>query len=139
MAIRIIDYGNDIDCEEDLNPSMVLVTGTKALGQALRRRLETPRGALYRHSDYGYDLRQQVSTEADPERIRRGIETELLKDERVQNCFAAVTMIDNDELAAETGRPIDTMIVEISVQASNGTFDLVLGVDDVIVSILGIS
>jgi len=136
MAIRTIDYGNDLDCEDDLNPSMVLVTGTRALSQALRRRLETPRKGLYRHPDYGYDLRHRLSSEAAPEEIRRGVEEELLKDERVQNCTAAVTMVDTEELAAETGRPIDTMIVEITVQAAGGTFDLVLGVNDVTVELL---
>jgi phage baseplate assembly protein W len=74
--------------------------GTVNLIDALRRRLETPRGALFYDPDYGFDLRQYVQAAFDDALRFEGesfIETECYKDERVDSVLVT-SELENDIL-----------------------------------------
>lgn len=134
-----VDLGTDISCTEDLNPNFVLVSGTTAVSQALQRRLITPRGRLYRYPDYGYDISREIASESNLEKLRREVDKECLKDERVYEVRATVIHVDSYELAVETGRDIDTMLISITVSSFEGPFSLVLDIADLSREILEVS
>ena len=74
--------------------------GTRNLIDALRRRLETPRGGLFYDPDYGFDLRQYVQAAMDAAlqfELESFIETECLKDERVASVLVT-SELQNDIL-----------------------------------------
>lgn len=122
-----MSLGTSISCITDLDQNFALVSGRTALGQAVARRLITPRGRLLNDPDYGFDLRQYLNDDlgpGDPARIASGIEQEALKDERVLTASAQVTLMAG------------VMTVAIALQDAAGPFTLVLAVSAVTVSIL---
>lgn len=129
------NFGRDLWCTDELRTGR-FVTGKTLVGQALYRRLTTPRGTLRGGEDeanYGLDIVGLVgSVDADnlevslPDRIR----LELLKDERVESVEATVSR--------STVGPSTTFAIEIEVASSSGPFVLVLSVNDVTAELLGI-
>lgn len=80
------DFGTDLSCLTDLSPTMSTVSGRRALGEAIARRLQTPRGRLLKHPNYGFDLASYLNddlSQADIAAIGAGVEAECSKDERV--------------------------------------------------------
>lgn len=72
--------------------------GIPNLIDALRRRLNTPRGALFYDPDYGFDLRQYVQAAFDVAlqfEFESFIETECLKDERVDSILVSSRLQNN--------------------------------------------
>ena len=66
-----------------LDPYMGLVSEGTAYMQAIVRRWTTPRGTLYRHPDYGYDVRQWLNDgldEADLPTIESALAEEAMAD-----------------------------------------------------------
>jgi hypothetical protein len=125
------DLGIDISCTDDLDPAFTPVTGTKALAQAMARRLITPRGSLFYDLEYGFDLRAYLNagiTQGDGFAFRLGaqIEAECLKDERVGTVDAQLSYDPVTE----------KLTVLLSGVASDGPFRLVLAVSAVTVEIL---
>ncbi len=123
------DYGSDIHCIDDIDPSFSVVTGRLAVAQALARRLGTPRGGLFYDPEYGFDLRQFANAgfnQALSFQISAGIEAECVKDERVRSASASVTY------DAQTER-LTTAVDGIS---DAGPFRLVLSVSSVTVEVL---
>lgn len=127
------DFGIDVSCVADIDPTFALVSGRRALAQALARRLSTPRGGLFYDGTYGYDLRSQLNAAVDDFggtfAIAAAVEAEVEKDERVLAATAEVTF------DASTER----LRVAIAIMAADGPFALVLGVDAVTVEILSVS
>lgn len=124
-----IDFGTDVDCVDDLDPAFGLVSGTKAVAQALLRRLSTPRGGLFYDPTYGYDLTAFCNadlTDAELFAIGAAIEGECARDERVSRARAAVSF----DAAAQTLR------IAIDVTSAQGPFALVLAVSAVSVELL---
>lgn len=124
------DYGTDLSCVSDLDMTGAEVSGRLLLGQALARRLQTPRGRLLEDANYGFDLRQYINADLSPvdiAKIRAGVESECLKDERVLGATATVTLTNN------------VLIVTILVQDAAGPFSLVLSVTAVTTTILNVS
>lgn len=81
-----VNYGSDLDCVTDLSATMNETSGLHMLAEALVRRLITPRGTLIDDANYGFDVRQYLGADlspADVVRVGSGIDTELVKDERV--------------------------------------------------------
>lgn len=130
------DYGTDFSCTDDLNPNMIEVDNQRLLAESLYRRLISPRGSLYRTPEYGFDIRDEIGSEAYPDILRRGIEDELTNDERIKSVDATVIMIDTDALAVEYDRALETMLISITCTSEVGPFELVIGVDDVDVELL---
>lgn len=116
-------YGSDLSCDTDLTERMDEVgASTLALGQALARRLDCPRGALLDDPDYGIDLRAHLnrgSTTRDLRTLATRIKAEIEKDDRVDTVAVQVTpATDGSSLAVE--------LAVTPVDASVGDFGLTL-------------
>ena len=96
LTTSIPNYGSDLDCVFDLQPSMVETSGLHMLAQALVRRLITQRGTLIDDQNYGFDVRQFLGADlspADVAKIGSQCDTEMVKDERVYQSQTTVTMM----------------------------------------------
>lgn len=119
-------YGSDLSCTSDLTETMDEVDGfsTLALGQAIVRRLDCPRGALPDDPDYGIDLRAYCNrgTTADEVRALAGqIRTEVEKDDRIDSLAVTVT-------PAADGSSLSVSLVVTPIAAELGGFTLTLAV-----------
>ena len=123
------DFGVDIATPDaaDIDQYFSTVTGWRGLGQALGRRLITPRGSLLDDDAYGYDLRSRLNdtfTAAELAQLGAVVRRELEADERVESATAAVTFAQG------------TLTVRAAVQTAEGPFRLVLAVSAVTTEIL---
>lgn len=113
----------------DLDPGFGLVSGRRALAQAILARLDTPQGTLWYDPDYGRDLKRWLNESFAPSdvfRVQSEIEAECLKDERVRDVAATVTF----EPQAERLR------VVLALTDADGPFELVLAVSAVSLEVL---
>ena len=121
------DFGTDLDLLTDLTINMRTISGRPALGQALARRLQTPRGRLLKHPNYGFDLAGRINddlTQAEIAAIASDVEAECLKDERVLACSVSSVFAAS------------TLTVVITVTDAAGPFALVLAVSAVNVTLV---
>lgn len=121
--------GEDIDCITDVNTAWNLVGGNANIGRAIVRRLTTPRGSLVYDAHYGLDIRDYLKagmTDGQISRIRSDVESEVLKDPRIQGATARV------EPNVRSG----SMKITLSLDLATGPFELLLGVDALTVEIL---
>jgi hypothetical protein len=93
------DFGEDFRGVLDVHQNLARASGRTALGEALCRRLSTPRGGLFYDLDYGFDLRAFLSAAA-PARgfIESQAAAECLKDERVLDAEPADVEFVGDSL-----------------------------------------
>lgn len=118
------DFGQDVSCLNDLDPSLSLVNGTQLLGQDLLHRLTTARGSLQYDLDYGYDTRTLLNASITPQFLTASqgyIQAECLKDQRVQQCAAALVFTFNNS----------RLTIAINITTAAGPFALVLSVSAV--------
>jgi hypothetical protein len=118
-------FGTDIACTTDIPETFPDVdpSSTRALGEALVRRLDCPRGALPDDADYGIDVRSMLNTGATSTEIRTlagRIRAELSKDDRVDSVAVTVTVLTSN--ASE----IRIEILVVAVDPSLGRFSLTL-------------
>ena len=118
------DYGSDISCVSDLDPNLTVVSGPLGVIQAVVRRLQTPRGFLWYDKNYGTDLRAFLNGKPSKFRIAQAIESEALKEERVQRADATVTITT------------DAITVELALTLAEGTFDLTISVTALTVELI---
>lgn len=124
-VIQMADLGTDIHCVSDMEPTLRVISGREALAHAIARRLQTPFGGLWYDPDYGYDLRQFCSGQlTQASTIASSVELEALKDERVLDAKAAVTVV---------GKTLD---VKVTLTDGLGPFTLVIGVDALTLQLL---
>lgn len=126
-----VDFGTCWSCTVELTDPAVMVTGFRVIAEAIVRRWQTPRGALIDDPNYGYDVAQWTSGDMGPGDLARvaseaGAEAE--KDERVLSCDVTVSVL--------TG---NAMNVIGKVETSKGPFTLVVGVDQVSVTLLQVA
>lgn len=127
MAINLNDpLGVDVSCVDDLDPSLSLVAGRSGLGQAMARRISTPRGMLFYDPNYGIDIRGQIKRVFSDTQTARLIEGECIKDERVDNVAAT----------AELNGATDALEISLQVDDGSGPFDLTVSIDGVTVELL---
>ncbi len=122
------DFGTDLSLVDDLEPTMREVSGTELLGQALFRRLTTPRGMLLDDPDYGTDVREFVSWGALPTKlaaIPALVRAELLKDERVEAATVSTAVAGG------------AVRLNISIDTGDGPFPLVVDVTQAGAVLLG--
>lgn|SRR5574337_242848 len=127
--LATVDFGQDIDASDDLNPFLQLLDGLPNLGQALAHRLSTPRGSLPYDANYGYDVRELLNETMTPTRqaqLQVDIAGECRKDERV--------------LAAQVAFRFSGTLLQlfINITTAGGPFRLVLGVTAVSVDVLAV-
>lgn len=124
-----LGFGQDFQVLGGVNPSFQLVGGYTNLGQALCMRLQTPRGGLFYDADYGFDLRSYLNaaiTRQVAAQIVGGVQSECLKDERVQVCTATLSV----DLTQET------LTVAVNVVTAQGPFSFILEVTDATVTLI---
>lgn len=123
------DFGNDISVFPDLDPSFALKTGAHVIGEAVARRLVTPRGGLIYDLNYGFNLRDFLNASLSTAQLRGlegSVEIECGKDERVLDATATVT------LNTQTQK----LDVSVVLTTSAGPFTLLLAVGNVTVDVL---
>lgn len=130
-AFGPFDGGDDVDCRVDHGRSLAIATGIRNLGNALARRLTTPRGALLSDGGYGSDIRRYLNAGLTPallERVKSEVAAEVSKDDRVQSPDVTVTV--NTQQASLT-------IEIVSELAPGAPFAFVFRVDQLTVAFLG--
>lgn len=118
------DFGSDISTFPDLDASFALRTGPHVVGEAIARRLITPRGGLFYDPQYGFDTRMLLNDAIPASRlatIASQVEAEALKDERVLACTASATF------NAQAG----TLAIKCLLTLASGPFSFVLTVGQV--------
>ena len=119
-------YGQCWSCVSDLTSPAVYVSGNRAIGEAIARRLSTVRGGLIDDPTYGYALTEFLNDDlstGDIARIQANTQAECLKDERVAEADVTVSLVGT------------TLGVSIQVTTVTGqTFALVLSVAEVAVN-----
>jgi phage baseplate assembly protein W len=120
------DFGTDLTALPELR--FRLTDGLANLGEALARRLLTPRGGLFYDPTYGWDLRRylnEVLDEATEYEMRVLVEQELEKDARVYRATVE-----------EITRDLKRIHMDVVVETNRGSFRLTLAVSDVSVEVL---
>jgi len=122
------DYGTDVFCLADFDPTMPMVSGPRVAINRLVRRLYTPRGSCPHAPNDGIDIRDFLNSPTEPRIIAGQIRSELLKDEA---CLDATvdTMIGGTFQRRE-------MTCHITVTLADGPFAFVLSVNDVTIQLL---
>jgi hypothetical protein len=130
------DFGRDVSCTTELRTGRY-VTGARLVGEAIYRRLTTPRGMLRGgedEADYGIDLVDLIgsaATKSDAAALGGRIQSEVLKDERV-------TSVDVTVVASTTG-PATEFVVNIAAETADGPFALKLSISELTVELVGLS
>ena len=118
-----VEYGTDVSCLPDLDDTFTPLTGIAVIAQSIARSLEDAR--------YGVDLRQWLNESleaADVSHLLQTIESQCLKDERVQDASVVITQPSLHELR-----------IAIDVEPSQqGPFRLVLKVTTLTVELLSV-
>lgn len=125
----VADLGADLAGVGDIDPSGLVVAGNAALGQALARRLTTPRGGLVYDDDYGLDCRDWLNAGLTSQRARElagAVRREALKDERVLDVAVSLAF----------SQATSVLTLSLRVTTSDGPFDLVVAVSALSVAIL---
>lgn len=117
--------GSDFSGLLDVQSSLGVVSGPRAMLEAIGRRLTTLRGGLWYDPDYGYDLRQHLNAPAPrPGVIESQVVAEVLKDERVQDVDASVVATR------------DAITVTLRIMSDIGPFSLIVAVTQLTVTLL---
>lgn len=119
-------YGTDISCAGDVTPTMESVDpfSTRAIGEAIARRLDTPRGGLVDDPNYGLDIKAYCNrgvTDAEVRGLAEAMRAEVVRDDRVAR--ARVTVIPSP-----TGSSLTARILVTPRDPRAGTFSLTLAV-----------
>lgn len=130
-------YGTDSYCLDSMKTGR-MVRGTALIGQRLYHALITPRGALLGGPDeesFGEDLEELVGSPAGKESeraIRNKVQRAASKDDEI------LSVSVNIQTTTETNGAVSHE-VSITAQTAKGPFDLVLSINDLEVSLVGLS
>ncbi len=123
-VLRVVDpYGLDVSTFPGLDVAFKLITGQRAIAEAVARRWVTPRGSLAYDPDYGEDVRGYLSARIDAARLRAleaSLTAQALADERVSGAVV--------QLAVTGSGPALSLRASASLTSSAGPFRLVLTV-----------
>jgi phage baseplate assembly protein W len=125
------ERGDDLDVRTDVSrTSFSLAAGVRNIGNALARRLITPRGGLLYDPSYGTDIRAYMNAGFTPSKLAQlasEIEAEVLKDSRVATAVVAVQT---------TG---SSMTISVRVDLSQGPFELIFRSDGLTLDLLTVN
>lgn len=130
------DFGRDMWAQDSVRTGR-FASGARLVGQAVYRRLITQRGALRGGEDeanYGFDLTGLVGSvggKIPAAAAASSIRNECRKDPRVED--AVVTVVRVVDGVAES------WLVTVDARTAKGPFELVLKVEDVTVTMVGLS
>ncbi len=121
-------YGRDLSCARDVDPNALEVDGftTRALAEAIVRRLDTPRGSLPDDGTYGIAAVTYVNrgvTTRSLQELAGQIRAEILRDDRVDTLTVTVR-------PSSLGQ---SLIIELAVRPFDpelGDFSLTLNASD---------
>ncbi len=135
----MVDLGTDVSTFREmpdgtwrvgLDTTFSTMSGTRVVGEAIARRLITPRGTFSYDPEYGLDLRSYLNDDLGPTdlyALSSLIEAEAEKDERVLSADVSVS------LDSQTSR----MNVRINLTLLDSTqYDLTLAIEALTVAIL---
>jgi hypothetical protein len=127
------DFGTDVECVSDLDPTFQIVTGRRAVVQRVLRRWQLPRGFCDDDPNAGTDVRLYLNrpwTRKAAFDLKQALEREALKDAEVYSCAVSLTLT--------TGlRP--SITVEADITTTEGeTFTAVVAITSVTLELLGI-
>lgn len=123
------ELGITIRALPDIGDRLELISGNMAVAQAISFRLSTPRGSLWRHPNYGFDIRvysSRAMTKTAKYRLESSINQEVLKDERV---YKSAAKVDFDESNQK-------VTITLALLTKFGPFKLVLLASDTLVDII---
>lgn len=127
----LTERGDDLDVRSDLNrSSFSLADGVRNIGNAIARRLITPRGGLVYDPAYGTDVRAYLSagmTAAQVARLASEIQAEVNKDPRVGGADVSLAIAGT------------TMLITVLVDLAQGPFELVFRVTGLTVELLTVA
>lgn len=127
------DFGRDTSCTTGRRTGR-LVSGARLVGEAIFRRLSTPRGRLRGgkgEQNYGLDLSDLIGEGTSKAKLRsfeQRIATEAEKDERVR--AAEVTVVDT------SSGPGVELTISVVGRTADGPFTLRIGVTEATVALL---
>lgn len=112
-----LGYGTDVSCVQDFAPDLALVDpfSSRAIGEAVIRRLTCPRGRMPDDPSYGIDLRSFCNRGVPASELRAlegTIRNEVAKDDRIDEFTVDLTMTSAAKTirVALTITPIDTKL-----------------------------
>lgn len=136
MAVLPTNFGRDTSCTTGVKPGRY-VSGVRLVGEALYRRFTTQEGTLLGGPEeevYGLDLTDMIGDT--PANIKAAwparIQNEALRDPRVRTAKATITV------TTDTAGLVTASIL-LECDTEEGPFDLQLTVDEVSVTLLGIT
>jgi hypothetical protein len=112
-----------------LSPDFAVISGSRVVGEAIARRLITPRGTLAYDLDYGLDLRAYLNDDLGPTdlyTLGSLIEAEAEKDERVMAAEATLTL----------DRASSRLRVQLLLTIADAVFTLTLSIDQLSLTVL---
>jgi len=121
--------GGDIDCITDVGKTLTIATGLRNLGNALARRLMTPRGALHYDPQYGTDVRLYLNAGMTPQQmgqVQGDIASEVSKDERIDSPTVTVAFVGS------------AMSITVACVTADGPFDFIISVNKLTASLLDV-
>lgn len=127
-----LDYGIDVSCEPDLDPTFTPISGMQVVVAAVVRRWQTPRGFFLDDPAAGEDMRSWINRKWDQKTAydcKAALEREALKDERVYSCSVSLTQDST----------LKTIGVSATLVTVYGTFTLVAAITAVTITVLGIT
>jgi hypothetical protein len=132
------DFGSDFRGVSDIDANWTFGSGDSSaqapnsvtvITEALARRLLTPAGSLWYDANYGYDVRELVSSTKTPEATAARVEAECRKDERVDSCDCTIVVTGNG--------PDKKWVITVNPKTSTGdVFAFVINVSALNVTIL---
>ena len=130
-----LGYGVDLSCVDDLTEDLAEVDpfSPVAIGEALLRRLTTPRGQLPDDPDYGFDIRGYCNRGVPVGELRSlagQIRSEVTKDDRVEDATVTVTIPSLNSmtvaiLVTPADPTLDTFTLTFSVQSGEATLQAI--------------
>jgi hypothetical protein len=124
------DYGQDLSCYIDINPTLMLVSGTELMRQVAFRRLYCRQGSLLSDpTAETLDVRDFMGMAVESgglSKIQGLCQAALLADERIDSAIVQATFTNATR----------KLTLQIACTGSNGPFNLTLSVDALTVELL---
>lgn len=114
-----VNYGTDISCTTDIDPSFRLVSGSELMREVIVRRLTCRKGSLLSDPLYGIDIRDFLNSRIDSKaltRIQSIVTGELLNDERVLSVVSEASFNSVSK----------TLTLQMQGSGANGPFNLTI-------------
>lgn len=113
-----VDYGTDLQCWDDLDPSAAEISGVDVVAQDAYHELISPRGSIIDDPDAGEDVRSYLQQKVSPgflAAVPGRLANAIMRDPRIDDAKGSATSTDG-------GQSIDC---RISATTGQGPFRLV--------------